>query len=141
MSNKFKDVEAKYTMIYDNDHVIMQPDGFNHTINPKDASLSNFIFVPEVTNTASLTERFRRWVRTDFMVYKNEHNRLIDAPAATKVQYSSVRPVMYKSSMKEVYKDLYTDNQTRANAFILKIPSSSPQAEKITTFIKKCTEF
>jgi hypothetical protein len=29
---------------------------------------------------------------------------------------------MYKSSMKEVYKDLYTtDNQTRANAFILKI--------------------
>jgi hypothetical protein len=31
---------------------------------------------------------------------------------------------MYKSSMKEVYKDLYTtDNQTRAN-FILKDPSS-----------------
>jgi hypothetical protein len=32
--------------------------------------------------------------------------------------------VMYKSSMKEVYKDLYTtDNQTRAT-FILKDPSS-----------------
>jgi hypothetical protein len=35
--------------------------------------------------------------------------------------------------MKEVYKDLYTtDNQTRANAFILKKPFSSSQAEKIT---------
>jgi hypothetical protein len=33
--------------------------------------------------------------------------------------------------MKEVYKDLYTtDNQTRANAFILKILQVSSQAEK-----------
>jgi hypothetical protein len=56
-------------------------------------------------------------IRTDFMVYKNEHNRLIDALAKAKGIYSSVRPAMYKSSMKEVYKDLYTtDNQTRANA-------------------------
>jgi hypothetical protein len=40
---------------------------------------------------------------------------------------------MYKSSMKEVYKDLYTtDNQTRANAFYIKRSFSSSQAEKIT---------
>jgi hypothetical protein len=35
---------------------------------------------------SSLTERFREAVdiRTDFMVYKNEHNRLIDALAKAK---------------------------------------------------------
>jgi hypothetical protein len=56
------------------------------------------------------------------MVYKNEHNRLIDALAKAKgISIAQLGPAMYKSSMKEVYKDLYTDNQTRANAFILKI--------------------
>jgi hypothetical protein len=34
---------------------------------------------------ALLTERFREVdIRTDFMVYKNEHNRLIDALAKAK---------------------------------------------------------
>jgi hypothetical protein len=72
-------------------------------------------------------------IRTDFMVYKNEHNRLIDALAKAKgISIAQLGPAMYKSSMKEVYKDLYTtDNQTRANAFILKDPSQvSSQAEK-----------
>jgi hypothetical protein len=49
------------------------------------------------------------------MVYKNEHNRLIDALAKAKgISIAQLGPAMYKSSMKEVYKDLYTtDNQTR----------------------------
>jgi hypothetical protein len=52
-------------------------------------------------------------IRTDFMVYK--HNRLIDALAKAKgISIAQLGPAMYKSSMKEVYKDLYTtDNQTR----------------------------
>jgi DeoR/GlpR family transcriptional regulator of sugar metabolism len=51
------------------------------------------------------------------MVYKNEHNRLIDALAKAKGISIAQLAAMYKSSMKEVYKDLYTtDNQTRANA-------------------------
>jgi hypothetical protein len=47
------------------------------------------------------------------MVYKNEHNRLIDALAKAKgISIAQLGPAMYKSSM-EVYKDLYTtDNQT-----------------------------
>jgi hypothetical protein len=51
------------------------------------------------------------------MVYKN--NRLIDALAKAKgISIAQLGPAMYKSSMKEVYKDLYTtDNQTRANAY------------------------
>jgi hypothetical protein len=67
------------------------------------------------------------------MVYKNEHN-LIDALAKAKgISIAQLGPAMYKSSMKEVYKDLYTtDNQTRANAFILKILLKYSQAEKIT---------
>jgi hypothetical protein len=66
------------------------------------------------------------------MVYKNEHNRLIDALAKAKgISIAQLGPAMYKSSMKEVYKDLYTtDNQTRVY-FILKDPSQvSSQAEK-----------
>jgi hypothetical protein len=65
------------------------------------------------------------------MVYKNEHNRLIDALAKAKgISIAQLGPAMYKSSMKEVYKDLYTtDNQTRANAYIKRSQVSS-QAEK-----------
>jgi hypothetical protein len=77
------------------------------------------------------------------MVYKNEHNRLIDALAKAKgISIAQLGP-MYKSSMKEVYKDLYTtDNQTRANAFILKDPSQvSSQAEKdYLMFIKNTAQ-
>jgi ssRNA-specific RNase YbeY (16S rRNA maturation enzyme) len=41
MSNKLKDAEAKYNndLWTLTDHVIMHLMGFNHTINPKDASL------------------------------------------------------------------------------------------------------
>jgi hypothetical protein len=64
------------------------------------------------------------------MVYKNEHNRLIALAKAKGISIAQLGPA-YKSSMKEVYKDLYTtDNQ--ANAFILKDPQVSSQAEKIT---------
>jgi hypothetical protein len=68
------------------------------------------------------------------MVYKNEHNRLIDALAKAKgISIAQLGPAMYKSSMKD-YKDLYTtDNQTRANAFYIKRSLQvSSQAEKIT---------
>jgi hypothetical protein len=65
------------------------------------------------------------------MVYKNEHNRLIDALAKAKgISIAQLGPAMYKSSMKEVYKDLYTtDNQTRG-FYIKRSFSSSSQAEK-----------
>jgi hypothetical protein len=57
MSNKLKDAEAKYNndLWTLTDHV-MHLMGFNHTINPKDASLSNFIFatLEWVTNTEPL---------------------------------------------------------------------------------------
>jgi hypothetical protein len=47
-------------------------------------------------------------IRTDFMVYKNEHNRLIDALAKAKgISIAQLGPAMYKSSMKEVYKFIY----------------------------------
>jgi hypothetical protein len=40
-------------------------------------------------------------IRTDFMVYKNEHNRLIDALAKAKgISIAQLGPAMYKSSMK-----------------------------------------
>jgi hypothetical protein len=63
MSNKLKDAEAKYNndLWTLTDHV-MHLMGFNHTINPKDASLSNFIFATSRMGNkygASLTERFR----------------------------------------------------------------------------------
>jgi hypothetical protein len=44
-------------------------------------------------------------IRTDFMVYKNEHNRLIDALAKAKgISIAQLGPAMYKSSMKKFIK-------------------------------------
>jgi hypothetical protein len=43
-------------------------------------------------------------IRTDFMVYKNEHN-LIDALAKAKgISIAQLGPAMYKSSMKKFIK-------------------------------------
>jgi hypothetical protein len=63
------------------DHVIMHLMGFNHTINQK-TLLCNFIFA--TSRMGNKYGAFNRKIqgsavdiRTDFMVYKNEHNRLL----------------------------------------------------------------
>jgi hypothetical protein len=61
--------------------------GFNHTINPKDSFVSNFIFATSrMGNKYSFNRKIQGkvWTLEQIMVYKNEHNRLIDA-LATKV--------------------------------------------------------
>lgn len=122
------------------DAVLMYLKGFNYSINPKDSSvISNFgMTASKMSNkyAASFNRKIQESatdIRTDFMEYKNEHNKLLVALAKAKgVSLDVMSQATYKDSMKMIFKDLYTtDNKTRATAFILKDPSQvSTQAEK-----------
>jgi hypothetical protein len=69
---------------------------------------------------ASLTERFREVLWTLEQIswcIRMSITALLMLAKAKGISIAQLGPAMYKSSMKEVYKDLYTtDNQTRANA-------------------------
>lgn len=142
MSGKLTDTRQRYTndLWTLTDQVIMHLMGFNHTISPKNTDfINNFLMTTsKMSNTfgAAFNRKIQGSaadIRSEFMEYKNEHNKLIKALAEAKgVNISQWGPAMFKSSMKVIYKDLYTtDNTQRGSAFILKDPSQvHTQAEK-----------
>lgn len=142
MSRKLTDTRMRYNndLWTLTDQVIMHLMGFNHTISPKNTDFFNNFLVTTSKMSNTYGAAFNRKIqgstadiRTEFMEYKNEHNRLIEALAKAKgVNISQWGTAIYKNSMKEIYKDLYTtDNKQRGDAFILKDPSEvSLQAEK-----------
>lgn len=122
------------------DHVIMHLMGFNYMTSPKNTDFfDNFLFTTSRMSNkygASFNRKIQESatdIRTNFMEYKNEHNKLIEALAeANGINLGVVGPAAFKSSMKAVFKNLYTtDNKDRGTAFILKHPSQvTKQAEK-----------
>ena len=153
MSKKLTDTRQKvnndlWTLT---DQVIAHLMGFNYTINPKDTTFMNNFLVTTSKMSNKYGASFNKKIqgstadiRTDFMEYKNEHNRLIQALADSQgVNISQWGSAIYKSSMKAIYKNLYTtDNTERGTAFILKNPSQvSSQAEKdYLNFIQKTSQ-
>lgn len=122
------------------DNILLFLNGHNYNINPKDSNfISNNLFTTSKMSN-SYAAAFNRKINesradisTDFMAYKNEHNKLIQALAKAKgVNIGKMGEALFNSSMKKIYKDLYTtDNTDRRTAYILKDPSQvSTQAEK-----------
>lgn len=123
------------------DNVILFLKGFNYDMNPKNTTfVDNLLYTPsKMSNKYGAafnrkTQESAADIRAAFMVYKNKHNKLLEALAkANNVNLSWAGPAIYKASMKEeMFKNLYTtDNTDGATAFILKDPSQvTKQAEK-----------
>jgi hypothetical protein len=153
MSRKLTDTRQKvnndlWTLT---DQVIAHLMGFNYTINPKDTTFMNNFLVTTSKMSNKYGASFNRKIqgstadiRTDFMEYKNEHNKLIQALADSQgVNIGQWGTAIYKNSMKGIFKNLYTtDNTDRGTAFILKDPSQvASKAEKdYLNFIKKSSQ-
>lgn len=136
------------------DQVIMHIMGFNHTVSPFNTTfVQNFLVTTsKASNTYSAAfnrkiEKSSRNVREDFNLYKTEHNKLIQKLADSRnVNLSVLGPSALKTSMKEIYKNLYiNDNKDRKTAFILKSPNHSTlngaEKEYIRYLQKKFQEF
>lgn len=114
---------------------------FNINDSPKNTSfLDNLLYTPsKISNKLASafnrkTQDSRVDIRSEFMEYKNKHNKLLQALAkANGVNLDKLGPSLFTSSMKtEMFKNLYTtDNKDSTTAYILKDPSQvTKQAEK-----------
>ena len=119
------------------DEVIMNIMGLNYTISPKNTTFSNNYVVTTSKMSNQLGSFFNKKIqesttaiREDFMRYKNEHDGWIRKLADEKginLDYSGGE-ALFKASMKEMYKNLWkNDNTERQTAFILKDPSKPGQ--------------
>lgn len=113
------------------DRSILFLNGFNSDLLAKEASfISQFLMATSKASNSYMAAMNRKTyegasrIREDFMSYKVEHNKLIEALAEEEgYNINVLGEAVYRHSMAKIFDELYvTDNTDRASAFQLKHP-------------------
>lgn len=113
------------------DKAILYLNGFNYDLMAKDSTFINeFLMATSKASNSYMAAMNRKTyegtsrIREDFMAYKMEHNKLIDALAKEEgYNINVLGEALFRSSMGKIFDDLYTTNNTDRNtAFQLKTP-------------------
>lgn len=114
------------------DQVIMFLHGFNYLVSPKNTDMvDNFLMTTSKTANMYQTYFNRKItesttdIREDFIEYKKEHNKLIEAIALSKgVSLGAFGSALYTTSRKRIFDNLfaYDNDGKRKNAFKLRDP-------------------